>query len=691
MPNCSESFNNFVTRFTENFAALTKDVDTLYEIDCDKEELWNLYLDSFPTGTNEIYRERREMDCSACHHFMRAAGNIAVLKNNKVYTIWGFTTYDPTYQPVVDALDYHLKQKAVTDIFVTKVKKIGTEQNKELLADNTVFTWKHLFLDLPYKFVTSSPKSEGDLKGEVRDIRNVFKRSLNEISMDAIDTVLELIADGSLYRGDEWKNQLKTFRDLMKEYEKLSDSEKEVYTWVKSKAVGPVIGKIRNHSIGTLLINISEGMDLETAVKKYEQITAPSNYKRPKPIFTAKMLENAKQEIANLGFMNSLKRRYATLDDITINNILFSNKDAQARIKGGGDVFDDMLADVKTNPKKFDRVEEVPIDRFVEEILPIAKSVEAFVENKHKGNFVSLIAPENSDAPTLFKWDNPFGWAYAGNITDSEIRENVKKAGGKTEGIIRFSIQWNDDSYNGNDFDAHCNFSGGHIYFGNKHDLKTGGELDVDIISPIRGVPAVENIVFPAQNMLKRGTYQFYVHCFSNVGSRTGFKAELEVNGNVFHYEYKENIPNGRSVGVADVNFDGNTFTVGHKLKADEYINAKEIWGIRTMDFTPVTTIMYSPNYWDRSDSEEASGIGNKHYFFMLKDCINPEEPNGFYNEFLKPELNPHRHVLEALGAKLAVASADDQLSGIGFSSTKRNDLVVKVTGATERVLKIKF
>ena len=688
-------FRDFVKAIQKNLQQMSKDSSRLFTVNVDTEELYNLYLDSFPAGTNEIYRERREYDCSCCRHFIRDIGNVVSIKNGELHTIWGINPVsDDKYNVVAAALDAYVKQKAVSGIFLKKEKRIGTPENREMLPTGKINKYEHFFVDLPEICIFNEYYGhtlEGDLS-QFRDIRNVFKRSLDEISKEAVDTVLELIAQNSLYKGAEWKRQLTEFKNYQKEYGKLTDEQKELWIWEKSIAAGAVIGKIRNHSIGTLLVNISEGMDLDLAVRKYEQIVAPVNYKRPKAIFTKKMLEDAKKTITELGYMDSLQRRFATLDDITVNNILFSNKDAAKRITGAMDLFDEMEQDVAIDPKRFSKVEEISAEDFIKNVLPVAKELEVYLENKHIQNMVSLIAPEVSYAKTMFKWNNGMSWAYTGNITDSDIKENVKAGGGSGTGIVRFSIQWNDkDGKDNSDLDAHCiePKGGEHIYFGCRKSRRTRGELDIDITHPVdqcrnsNGV-AVENITYPSKEYMIPGTYKFFVNQFAYRGSQ-GFKAEIEVNGEIHSYEY--NTPVRGNVDVAEVILDqAGNFKVVDKLPGNCAKISKDVWGIKTLQFTPVSVVCYSPNYWD-----EQKGIGHQHLLFMLKDCINPEEPNGYYNEFLKPELEQHRRVFEALGAKAHVKDVDDQLSGVGFSLTKRNDLIIKVKGATERVLKIKF
>lgn len=688
-------FRDFVKAIQKNLQQMSKDSSRLFTVNVDTEELYNLYLDSFPAGTNEIYRERREYDCSCCRHFIRDVGNVVSIKNGELHTIWGINPVsDDKYNVVAAALDAYVKQKAVLGVFLKKEKRIGTPENREMLPTGKINKYEHFFVDLPEICIFKECYGhtlEGDLS-QFRDVRNVFKRSLDEISKEAVDTVLELIAQNSLYKGAEWKKQLTEFKNYQKEYKRLTDEQKELWTWEKSIVAGAVIGKIRNHSIGTLLVNISEGMDLDLAVRKYEQIVAPVNYKRPKAIFTKKMLEDAKKTITELGYMDSLQRRFATLDDITVNNILFSNKDAAKRITGAMDLFDEMEQDVAIDPKRFSKVEEISAEDFIKNVLPVAKELEVYLENKHIQNMVSLIAPEVAAAKTMFKWNNGMSWAYTGNITDSDIKENVKAAGGSVAGVVRFSIQWNDkDGKDNSDLDAHCiePKGGEHIYFGCRKSLRTRGELDIDITQPVdqcrasNGV-AVENITYPSKEYMIPGTYKFFVNQFAYRGSQ-GFKAEIEVNGEIHSYEY--NAPVRGNVDVAEVILDqSGNFKVVDKLPGNCATISKDVWGIKTLQFTPVSVVCYSPNYWD-----EQKGIGHQHLFFMLKDCINPEEPNGYYNEFLKPELEQHRRVFEALGAKAHVKDVDDQLSGVGFSLTKRNDLIIKVKGATERVLKIKF
>lgn len=683
-------FKEFRTLLQQHFNEMVKDGAPLFITNADEDKLYDLYLDSFPAGTNPIFRKRREYDCSCCRRFVKNIGKLVSFMDGQMVTIWDFDTKSDVYQPVVDALAAYVKTCAVVNPYYVSRNmisdgKFGTEMNYEYDADHkAVRTWDHFAVNIPQRFITSGDDVATKM-AQWRDSANVFKRSLEELTMEAVDTVLELIAQNSLYRGKEFERSVKEFKHDKIDYDKLSVNEKLAFVWLAPTYATAAQLRIRNTAIGTLLINLSEGMDVDAAVTAFEKVVAPANYKRPKAIFTKKMLEDAQKTVTELGYMNSLARRFATLDDITANNILFCNRDAAPRVMGAANPFEAMAKSLGTDPKKFGRAEEIGIEKFVKEVLPTAAGLELFMENRFSKNMVSLIAPQDKSAPSMFKWSNGFSWAYTGNMADSDIRENVKAAGGKVDGVLRFSIQWNDvpGEWDENDEDAHCiEPDKNHIYFGNKWHPRTDGCLDVDITHPSRDKVAVENITWPDIKKMKEGEYSFYVNCFASRGGKTGFRAEIEFDGNIYSFNYDKPLHGGQNVAVAKVTLKDGKFSIKELLPSST--STREIWGVNSNQFVPVSVAMYSPNYWD-----EQTGNGNRHYFFMLKDCVNPEKPNGFYNEFLKADLLQHKRVFEALGSQMAVQSVDDQLSGVGFSETQHNSFIVKVQGATERVLKV--
>ena len=684
-------FKKFRALLQDHFNEMVKGENPLFITDADEDELYNLYLDSFPAGTNELFRKRREYDCSCCRRFVKNIGKLVAFDDGKMITVWDFDAKSAKYQPVVNALDAYVKPCTIVNPYFVSRNMIGsgnmfgTEMNYEYDENyKDVHTWDHFAVKIPQRFVVR-PDDVATKMAQWRDSANVYKRSLEELTMDAVDTVLELIAQNSLYRGKEFENAVKVFKTNKIEYDNTPTENKAAYIWLAPAWSDMGQLRIRNTAIGTLLINLSDGMDVDAAVTAFEKVVAPANYKRPKAFFTKKMLEDAQKTVTELGYMNSLGRRFATLDDITAKNILFCNRDAAPRVIGAMNPFEAMAKTVAIDPKKFGRAEEIGIDKFIKDVLPTATGLELFMENRFSKNMMSLIAPQDKTAPSMFKWANGFSWAYTGNVTDSQIRDNVKNAGGKVDGVLRFSIQWNDkpDEWDENDLDAHCvepnDFE---IYFDDKRDLSTGGNLDVDIIHPIRYKAAVENITWPDIKKMKKGEYSFYVNCFSSRGGKTGFRAEIEFDGNIYSFNYDKPLHGGQDVAVAKVMLKDGKFSIKELLPSST--STREIWGVNSNQFVPVSVAMYSPNYWD-----DQTGNGNRHYFFMLKDCVNPEKPNGFYNEFLKAELLQHKRVFEALGSQMAVKSVDDQLSGVGFSETKHDSFVVKVQGATERVLKV--
>jgi hypothetical protein len=76
----------------------------LFEVEVDKEEMWALYLNSFPEGANPIFRERRVHDCSCCRHFIRDIGAMVILDGYKVKTDSGNPSTVYSYVNAVESV-----------------------------------------------------------------------------------------------------------------------------------------------------------------------------------------------------------------------------------------------------------------------------------------------------------------------------------------------------------------------------------------------------------------------------------------------------------------------------------------------------------------------------------------------------------------------------------------------------------
>ncbi len=657
--------------------------NTLYRVNVSKDELWDTYINSFPQGSNNIYRTRTYHDCNCCKSFIRSMGNVVSINNGKIESIWDITSPDPNYQVVADSLSEIVKNAKISNVFYSSERSVGTDMTYQE-NDGAVNTWQHFHITIPAKFCMNG-KDIGPRMADMLASHDVLLRSIEELSLESVDIILDLINENNLYRGEEHKNTLTAFRKILVEAKKVrrlnTENAMDTYVWSLIGNTPGSVSRIRNTAIGQLLTAISSGMSVDEAVRIFESMVAPANYKRPTAIVTKVMIENAKNKIEELGLTSSLNRRYARMDDISINNVIFADRSIRPNMSQN--VFDELsskaVAKRGAKKKKTADTNEVTIEDFLNNIIPNITSLEVIMENKHVSNLVSLIAPVDDNAKNMFKWNNAFSWSYNGDVTDS-IKERVKKAGGSITGDLCCRLAW----HNYDDLDFHMSEPmKGHIYYANKIS-RSGGCLDVDMnAGGGHSREPVENIFYSTSRHMPEGDYKLSVNQFNRRdNSDYGFEVEIDINGEMHSFTYDREMATGNSIQVATINYSKtNGFTVTGRVSPSN--SNKTQWNVTTNNYHKVNMVMLSPNHWDDN------GIGNKHYFFMLDQCRNDDVARGFYNEFLMEELTPHRKVIEIVASKMKTEEDENQLSGLGFSSTIPNSIMVRVDGT--RTMKVVF
>lgn len=224
------------------------------------------------------------------------------------------------------------------------------------------------------------------------------------------------------------------------------------------------------------------------------------------------------------------------------------------------------------------------------------------------------------------------------------------------------------------------------IYFGNRSQTSSsGGRLDVDM--NVRGETRepVENIFYADRSRMKEGEYTLVVNQFNaREMMDVGFECQIDYLGTVHHFSYTAPVRQKENITVAVFRYTHkNGLEIVSSLPSTQAVRGA--WGLSMQSFCRVNAMMLSPNCWD------GGAVGNRHFLFMLDGCRNDGTARGFFNEFLNQDLDPHRKVFEVVAAKMKLADSEEQLSGLGFSSTQRNSLVCRVKGSFTRTIKIIF
>lgn len=637
-------------------------------------DLYNVFLANIPQHAKQHYT------CNACQHFIyRFGGLVTINEDGKMESAMWCPEEVPTFfAKAVTALQKTVMGAQITSTFVPESKKLGYSKTGE---------WTHLHVEVPKRMVNSSRlHTAHQVMAEKREEFAMVHRALQDFTLETVAQALELINADVLYRGNKAKANVEWFKALIEQRNSVRTvQQKRNIVWL-ALAVAPAgFTHIRSNAAGTLLKNIAEGLSVTEIAEKFRQVMDPNTHMRSQTGPSAAAIYEAERTMDKLGegVKRALHRRYAKFEEIPL---LWQGKNSIEKVlaqKPAG-VFGHLHAQAKPGASLNIPAKLMTWEKFLNTVAPTAESIELLVDNPAK--FMALVAAADPTAENIFQWDNSYSWYYHGGV-DAELRRRLEEYGADYENNeIRVSLMWEGLT----DLDLHCiNPLGEHMYYGRGSRKDSfGGYLDLDM----NGMD--KNSEKPVENMRWKGNapagnYKFYVHNYNERVNRhagTSFKAELEINGKVYHVEGKPLKSEGR-VTVFEFEYRKGQDPVF--ISQSHSVSAVEAWGTETGNFVKVKGITTSPNLWGNTP---ATHIGT-HIFFLLEGVKDTTEGKGrgFFNEMLNSEMRSIRRTLELYTANTPIEDVEEATAcGVGYSKDSDWGLTLKVTtGNSARIIKI--
>lgn len=378
-------------------------------------DLYSLLLDGIPQEARQHY------NCNACRHFVNRYGGLVKIdeKTGKQTPVMWPEKVPTFFAGAVKKIRRKVSTASVTGVFITSGRELGTP---------VTGSWEHMAVKVPESMVYRNRlKDVFQEAAEKREDYGLLASAVGKYRTKTVETAVNLLRSESLYRSEKVLGVAEWFLEVLRLVKEERDTRNKTtrnILWYKAATAPAGFCHISTSMIGTLLNDIEAGYDFATVSRKFAEKMNPTQYQRPQAAPTAGNVAQAERIVEKLGIANSLKRRYARLDEIqTI------WKPTQAKKAGGVSAGVFARVATKNQHQETSNTTHGPVvtitwEKFRRTVLDSARKIEFDVPGD-LGHYTAIVTAEDQEAPPIILWDteenrNPFSWyVYSSGSTPS--------------------------------------------------------------------------------------------------------------------------------------------------------------------------------------------------------------------------------------------------------------------------------
>lgn len=396
------AYNKFELAIAERIRALT---GPLFEVPTDG--LFDSYLAGIPANTQHY-------NCNHCRRFIERFGGIVTIdKLGKVQSaIWAsdhptFEGEYPTFfRESTERTREAVERRRVSGVFLNADAVWGTPKTGE---------WFHMHGVPELKVVDKASQVIAEKKQDFI----MLSRNLTDYSIDATRQALRVLEADALDRSEKTLGVARWLLALQESVDGRRSSDRQNLLWLAVATAPPGFCHIKTTMIGTLLDDIAAGMGYEEIAARWARKMHPLQYQRPTAPPRDGQIAAANKAIEEMKFAESLKRRFAKLEDVLVATWRPTPPLGVPAPSQAGGFFNSLKPGLaKTVEPLALRAIKMTWARFRDHVLPRAQELE--LEVPAHGSYFGMVTAVNSEAPPILQWDaegrrNPVSWFFFHN------------------------------------------------------------------------------------------------------------------------------------------------------------------------------------------------------------------------------------------------------------------------------------